>query len=39
LRFLAARPACVDALPLLEQPDQHPRLWLCSSRDRAHTRW
>lgn len=39
LRFLVARPACVDALPLLERSDQHPRRWLCSSRDRGRTRW
>jgi hypothetical protein len=39
LRFLAARPACIDALPLLEHADQLPRLWLCLQRDRANTRW
>lgn len=39
LRFLPARPACVDALPVLERSDRQARLWLCSSRDRAHTRW
>jgi hypothetical protein len=39
LRFLVARPACVDALPLLEHADQHARLWLSSRRDRSRTRW
>lgn len=39
LRLLSARPACVDALPLLEHPDQRPPLWLCSHRDRARTQW
>jgi hypothetical protein len=39
VRFLAERPACVDLLPLFAHPDPQPRLWLCSSRDRAHARW
>jgi hypothetical protein len=39
LRFLAARPECVDTLPLLDRSDQRPRLWLCSNRDRARTQW
>jgi len=39
LRFLSARPPCVDALPLLERSDQCPRLWLCSNRDRGRTLW
>jgi hypothetical protein len=39
LRFLVARPACVDALPALEHSDGCPRLWLCSQRDRRHTQW
>jgi len=39
IRFLSDRPACVDAIPLLERSDQTPRLWLCSRRDRANTRW
>ncbi|HET7503635.1 MAG TPA: hypothetical protein VFK02_21590 [Kofleriaceae bacterium] len=39
IRFLFARPECVDALPLLEQPDQQARLWLCAGRDRARTQW
>jgi hypothetical protein len=39
LRFLTARPPCVDALPLLEEPDRRVRLWLCSGRDRARTQW
>lgn len=39
LRFLSARPACVDALPLLERSDHRSRLWLCLSRDRANTQW
>jgi hypothetical protein len=39
VRFLAARPACVDALPLLERSDGCPRLWLCFERDRQHTQW
>lgn len=39
VRFLAARPTCVDALPLLERSDGCPRLWLCLQRDRLHTQW
>jgi hypothetical protein len=39
LRLLAARPACVDALPVLERSDGGPRLWLCSQRDRVRTQW
>lgn len=39
LRLLAPRPACVDALPLLERSDHRPRLWLALARDRARTRW
>lgn len=39
LRFLSARPGCVDLLPLLDRSDQRPRLWLCSNRDRARTQW
>lgn len=39
LRCLSGGPACIDAIPLLERSDQTPRLWLCSRRDRANTRW
>jgi hypothetical protein len=39
LRFLAQRPACIDALPLLDHTDQHVRLWSCAERDRQRTRW
>jgi hypothetical protein len=39
LRLLLRRPACIDALPLLEHSDRRPRLWSCSSRDHARTRW
>jgi hypothetical protein len=39
LRLLSARPACVDALPVLERSDGCPRLWLCLLRDRLHTQW
>lgn len=39
LRFLSACPACVDAIPLLARSDRGSRLWLCSIRDRANTRW
>ncbi len=39
LRFLLGRPACIDALPLLDRHDGQPRLWSCMARDRARTRW
>jgi len=39
IRFLSDCPACIDAIPLLERSDQTSRLWLCSRRDRANTRW
>jgi hypothetical protein len=39
LRFLSSCPACVDELPMIVRSDQCPRLWLCSSRDRARTQW
>jgi hypothetical protein len=39
LRFLAARPICVDALPVLQRSDGCPRLWLSLLRDRLHTQW
>jgi hypothetical protein len=39
LRFLLGRPACIDALPVLERHDRQPRLWSCMARDRARVRW
>ena len=39
LRFLDARPVCVDVLPIVERSDERPRLWLCSRRDHARTCW
>jgi len=47
LRFLLDRPACIDALPVLERHDvpapeavdRQPRLWSCMARDRARVRW
>ncbi len=39
LRFLAQRPPCVDALPLLEHSDHQSRLWCCTGRDHQRTRW
>ena len=39
VRLLIGRPACLDALPLLERSDRTARLWLCSHRDRVRTRW
>jgi len=39
LRFLLGRPACIDALPVLERHDRQPRLWACMARDRARVRW
>jgi hypothetical protein len=39
LRFLLGRPACIDALPVLERHDGQPRLWSCMARDRARVRW
>lgn len=39
VRFLVGRPACVDALPLVDRSDEHPRLWLCSAYDHARTSW
>jgi hypothetical protein len=39
LRFLLGRPACIDALPVLDRHDRQPRLWACMARDRARIRW
>ena len=39
LRFLLGRPACIDALPVLDRHDRQPRLWACMARDRARVRW
>jgi hypothetical protein len=39
LRFLLGRPACIDALPILERHDRQPRLWSCMARDRTRARW
>ena len=39
LRCLLGRPACLDALPVLERHDQQPRRWACMARDRARVRW
>jgi hypothetical protein len=39
LRLLLGRPACIDALPVLDRHDGQPRLWACMARDRARVRW
>jgi hypothetical protein len=40
LRLLQGRPACIDALPVLERHDHRVRLWSCMARDRARvTGW